>query len=710
MNRWKKGIIDGYKFDTHLVREKKSLKVFCDDVLVFDIEVTSAWLKDGKLIPYEPGHDAEYWNSLERYAIPYIWQFSINDRVFYGRELSEFKEVLAALPKDINFTIFVHNLPYEFMFLVNILKPADLFAVNTHKVIKCVWEGFENIEFRCSYMLTNMGLAVWGDQLGLKKFTGDLDYLIMRSPKTPMFDYELEYCKRDCEVVYLGIKDHLKQYKHIEQIPLTSTGKVRRVFKDMVTADESYMKQIRKLVPESARFYKMLKFKLFQGGYCHGNRHFVGKIIRKDDINELTGNPYGLIKHKDIRSSYPAVMCAMKFPYTKFAYIGLKIPDTKYFDDRAYIIKVGFKNLRCKSWNTYLTSSKCICKGGIYDNGRILKADECVTTLTEQDYLTVLETYDFDAIEPLGCYVARKKYLPKIFIDFILQLYNDKTALKGIAPVKYAISKQYINSMFGMCVTSLFQSEVKYDYDTGDWSVEELTEDYVNSELKKLKMFWNNKYFLSYPVGVWITAYARRQLWKMIISIDVDLIYTDTDSIFYVGEHDFSWFDTDITDRIRECCRVRGCDFSLSHPVDPKGRIQPLGTLDDEADCDAFITLGAKKYCEQRDYKLYMTISGINKSAVTCLDGDIKNFKDGFVFDKDHPDVHKLEHCYLHDMKPVKWIDNYYSDFKYGINMRPTGYKLSEAKIGDRLTKMMQNGFIFTEEFYKKRRGNFNVR
>ena len=101
-----------------------------------------------------------------------------------------------------------------------------------------------------------------------------------------------------------------------------------------------------------------------------------------------------------------------------------------------------------------------------------------------------------------------------------------------------------------------------------------------------------------------------------------------------------------------------------------------------------------------------MTVSGINKSAVSCLNGDITNFKDGFIFDKDHPDVHKLEHCYISNMEPVKWIDNYYSDFKYGINMRPTGYKLSEARIGDKLNKIMVNGFTFKEDFLKRRRSN----
>ena len=82
MNRWRTGYIHKYKFNLHPVRNRKKLEFYSDDILTFDIEVTSAWLKDGKLIPYEPGHDAEYWNDMQRYAIPYIWQFSMNDTVY----------------------------------------------------------------------------------------------------------------------------------------------------------------------------------------------------------------------------------------------------------------------------------------------------------------------------------------------------------------------------------------------------------------------------------------------------------------------------------------------------------------------------------------------------------------------------------------------------------------------------------------------------
>ena len=104
-----------------------------------------------------------------------------------------------------------------------------------------------------------------------------------------------------------------------------------------------------------------------------------------------------------------------------------------------------------------------------------------------------------------------------------------------------------------------------------------------------------------------------------------------------------------------------------------------------------------------------MTVSGINKSAVSCLNGDISNFKDGFIFDKDHPSVHKLEHAYLTDMKRVIYPDGFVSDLKYGINMRPTGYQLSEPRIDNWLDILYETVFRTTEADQIKRRGYFNV-
>ena len=693
------------KYDVHeVIKRRKEIK-YSDDILTFDIEVSSAWMdpETNKLIPYSEGHDAKYWNNMKKYALPYIWQFSFNDKVYYGRDIRTFEHVLEDLPIDIEFTIFVHNLQYEFSFLINFLKPAKVFAIAPHKVIYCTFEGYENVTFRCSYIMTNLSLAQWGDQLGLPKLK-DMDYITLKTPKTPLFDFEYDYAERDCEVVYLGVKEHLLRYGHIEKIPLTSTGKVREKYKSLVCDNDEYMRSVKKSIPRDAAFYKMLKYHLFQGGYTHGSRQFVGKTT-------------GAGHHCDIRSSYPSVIAAYKYPCTQFGYIGRTLPDPKFFEDKAYIIKLHMTGVKSISWNSYLSSSKCILKHPVYDNGRVIKADDLHTIVTEQDFITICNNYTWDTIESEGTWCCRKKWLPKEFIEFVLQLYHDKTALKGIDPVRYAISKQYANSMFGMSVTSLFQSDVVFDMESDKiWRVEDLTRAKVDSELDKLRQGWNKKYFLGFQWGVWITSYARRRLWQLIESIDEDVIYCDTDSVFYHNEHDFSWFDEDITSRLKQMCNDTGIDFNLTRPVTVKGEMQPLGTLDFEPDFDRFKTLGAKKYCEERGGELFLTVSGINKGAVKCMDS-LEDFHEGFIFDKDFvidedgkkvKPVRKLEHTYLDDMEPVKWPDGFISyGIKYGINMRPTGYKLSVPKVEDMLEKFIHGEFTLSDKFYKRKRGYF---
>ena len=75
-------------------RKKDGKKVYsknCNSILTFDIEVTSAWLENGKVIQYRKGMSNEYWNGLEPLSLPYIWQFSCDGVVYYGRELRDFE-------------------------------------------------------------------------------------------------------------------------------------------------------------------------------------------------------------------------------------------------------------------------------------------------------------------------------------------------------------------------------------------------------------------------------------------------------------------------------------------------------------------------------------------------------------------------------------------------------------------------------------------
>ena len=647
---------------------KSPITRYCNSIMTFDIEVSSAWLENGKVIPYRKGESADYWNNLQPLALCYIWQFSCDGVVYYGRELRDFLKVLDDLPSDVEIIIWVHNLSYEFHFLTNILTWDSVFARSSHKPIKAKSKEYPNIEFRCTYMLTRLSLATWGEQLGVAKMVGDLNYDKLRTPLTKLTDKELKYCEMDCLVVEAGIKSYLKKYKKQRFIPMTQTGTVRQEVKEILMSDEEYVKKIKRLVPKSPEEYKRLQT-VFAGGYTHANRYWSGQTIE------------GHIEHYDFASSYPTVMVAEKYPMTPWLYLGSEMPNEDSFEDYAYILILKFSQLKSISLNTYIQASKVNAKNMKLDNGRVISADELTITITEQDYITIKNNYEWEDLEVIKVYRSKKDYLPKPFVEYILELYANKTELKDVEGKEelYMQSKQYINSMFGMCVTAIVQAEVELVGD--EWIVKPLTRDFVQHKLEQLSQSnpREKRYFLSYSWGCWVTAYARRNLWKCIESCDHDVLYCDTDSIFVLGKHDFSWYNDEITKKLKTACKKQNLDFNKTRPKTPKGKEKPLGIFDSEDSCTEFKTLGAKRYVERRegDGKLHLTVSGINKGAVELLNDYIDNFEDGFNFDKDADCVTKKLSTYIVDMPTVKWNDGYISTYTHGINLRRTGYVLS---------------------------------
>lgn len=667
--------LKNFNYDIETVKSHKKNKdgkykveKYSNDIFTFDIECTSAWIENGKIIGYRKGEENDYWNDLIPIALCYIWQFSVNGEVYYGRELTDFMKVLSDLPSDVKIIIWVHNLSYEFQFLCNILTWKDVFARTPHKPMKCTSNEYPNIEFRCSYILTRLSLDSWGKQLGVSKMTGDLDYDVIRTPKTILTDKEMKYCEQDCKVVDAGIRYYLKKYKKQRKIPLTQTGTVRKEVKDILTADKQYVRMIKKLVPDRPSEYARLQ-QIFAGGYTHANQMYAGKLI-----NEL-------IEHYDFASSYPTVMIAEKYPMTKWYYNGINEIDENKFNDMAFIFYLKFYNIESVSFNTYIQSSKVTGKKMDFDNGRVIRAEYLEIYVTEQDYITICNNYTWDRMEVVRVWQCKKDYLPRPFLEYILQLYANKTELKDVQGMEdlYLQSKQYINSMFGMCVTALIQSDV--DFANGEWNIKPLTEEDVLKKLIKLSDYHDREkhYFLSYSWGCWVTAYARRNLWKCIEHCDHDVLYCDTDSIFVRGKQDFSWYNNEITDKLRKACEIRELDFEKTRPYTPKGKQKPLGIFDKEDDCIQFKTLGAKRYVERRvsDNKLHLTVSGINKGAVELLNDDINNFADGFDFNKDADCVTKKLLTYLDDIPDCVYPDGYKSTYKHGINMRNAGYVLS---------------------------------
>lgn len=664
----------------------------CEDIFTLDLETTSFFIdKNYKILMYDKSMTDKEIDSYVKMSLVYIVQFSINDTVYYVRTLDDFKKALDDLPKDIDIIIWVHNLSFEFMFLRNIILFDEVFAIRKRKPIYAKSNcNYPNITFRCSYMLTRLSLDKWAKKInnGVLKMVGDLDYNVFRTPYTQLSDRELGYCKNDCLVVYYGIGQYADRYASLHNIPLTQTGCIRRVIKSLLMGDTSYRKQIKKLIPSDADEYSHL-MDTFAGGWTHANRKWAGLVIDDSVYRYRVG-------HNDFASSYPYTMCAERLPMSKFVYLGeqsdIEIQSHDY-DKYAYMYLIEIKDVRCIKYNTYIQAYKCkeLIRDATdeikpLDNGRVINADKVVMWCTEQDLITIRQMYKFSQLKSLITYRAVKGYLPKKFILYILKLFGDKTTLDGVDGMEtiYAKSKEEINALFGMCVTAILQGLVEFD--TLDelnknWRITAPDANVVNDYLDKLRQPKDTRYFLSYAWGVWITAYSRRHLMSIINHGDNDraVIYGDTDSLFFIDDIDYKWYNLEVDKKMLEMCKYYNIDINLTRPKKPSGKIKALGHFEPEPDCVEFVTLGAKRYCERRkkDGKLYMTVSGVNKDAVELLNDNIYNFTDGFIFDRDADCVTMRLVTYINSMPDIVCPDGYIHRDNFGIHLMPKSYNLS---------------------------------
>ena len=108
---------------------------------------------------------------------------------------------------------------------------------------------------------------------------------------------------------------------------------------------------------------------------------------------------------------------------------------------------------------------------GKFDNGRIISADELEIVLTDVDFYFLLDSYKIEEYEIEESYYSIYDYLPKQFIEFVLEKYVNKTKYKNVEgmEVEYAKEKNKFNALYGMSVTNMIRDEVAYDNIT-DWS------------------------------------------------------------------------------------------------------------------------------------------------------------------------------------------------------------------------------------------------
>lgn len=648
--------------NTYIFSKNRRKEVRSNDIITFDIEVTSLWKIDGEYKAFSFDIAEKKYRDTERIAFPYIWQAGINGDVYFSRDFELAKDFFNKINNlGIKCVCWVHNLSYEFEFLRNLFIPKDTFARKSHSVMKTFFVGIENIEFRCSYMLTRLSLEAWGKQCGIKKLVGDLDYNVYRSPFTPMTDKELAYCEHDILVMYKGLQNYLDKYGRIHDIPLTQTGEIRLVVKKMMN-DNGYNRIVARMQPSTKEEYDIL-LNAFLGGETHANYCNANIQLTK-------------VMSKDYSSSYPFNMAVRKFPQGKFIKKNYIENDT----DCLYILHVKLYNVESKTTITYIHRSKCLkLQNGSYDNGRIINASMVELVCTCLDFEIIKQVYNCD-IEIIDSWGAIANYMPKEFITLILKKYSEKCTLKnkeGFEDI-YLQAKQFINGVYGMSVTKIIQESVIFNNNTGEWKVEEKTIEELNKALKKHKRHYS-KNFLSFSFGVFVTAYARKMLMDIILAMPYqDVVYYDTDSIKFLNyKKNLHIIDEKNKENImllENIFDVKNLDSELFSAKDSKGNTHIIGQLEEDGFYDKFITLGAKKYYYEENGEKNITVAGVPKNAVKFFNS-IDDFKTQVVIPP-YLDGKRIVQ-YNNEQEEYTFKDGYTNTYKYGINIRPCSTTIS---------------------------------
>lgn len=568
-------------------------------------------------------------------AFTYSIAVYIADRCLLFRTWKQYMHFIRELNRILNLTkynrlvCYVHNLPYEFQFMRNFMHIDEVFATQPRKVVKCYSTG---IEYRCSYKLTNMGLARFTasiPNLVHGKLSGeDFDYSKLRTPNTTLTPSELDYIFNDVAGLYEALDYTIKNDEYnIATIPNTSTGFVRNELRYALSRN-----------PDNRRNFINTRLDQEQYGLLRtarrgGNTH-CNPVYSCLELADMTS--------KDMSSAYPAVMVQKKFPMSPFMPVKpSRLTDFEtYVDKFACILDLTFYNLQIKNLDTipYIPKAHCTqfpTNEGDFvgDNGRVLQATYISMVITDIDYKIIKETYNFTKVECRKCYCSHYDYLPDELRKLILKQYYDKTTLKDQDEYLYMKQKNKFNANFGCMLTDICQDEVVYhEHDCVPFTYEK--EDTYEHQLERYYSSRNS--FLSYQHGVWVTAWCRYRLQKAIMALGTDMVYCDTDSVKFFDTSAnrllFDKLNDEIHNDIKEC----GLDCTVEY----KGRKYTLGLWESDGDYKEFKSMGAKKYCYiDTDDKFHITVAGLSKSKARdwlLEHGGIEAFKEGTLVPKEH--------------------------------------------------------------------------
>lgn len=582
----------------------------------------------------------------------------------YGNKPSDFVKMLQKLQLYIEgdkLIIYFHNLSYDWVFLRKFIMasfgtPTKLLATKPHYPIYI--EFASGLILKDSLILSQRSLAKWAEDMAVehKKAVGKWDYDKIRSQFEDFTPDELEYIEHDTLAGVECLDKLMVQLnKRIYSMPYTATGIPREEARKRGKKNGA-KEDFDRIVTKDPEVQKRLEL-VYHGGYTHANRHYIGITIEDD------------IKAMDFTSSYPYCMLAFKYPMSDFkSFRNCKVTEILENSEKyAFMFKLILVNVKLKDDKVPMPAlqySKCIKDiNACLDNGRILCANYIEIYLNEIDLAVIESQYTWKAAACVDVFYSDKSYLPRWFTDYVFECFKNKTMLKGGDPVSYALAKAIVNSLYGMCVQKPCKEDITEDYITGEYSIG--TGNYDDLYSKYVK---NHNSILNYAWGVWVTSYAFSNLFALGSCCGLWL-YSDTDSCY--GKY----WDMEAVNSYNEGCKdkLRANGYG---PVVRDDKEYWLGVVDIE-EHDQFKTMGAKRYAYTDKGEVYITVAGVpKKKGRLCLENDIENFADGFIFSGSKTGKQTHTYFFTEDIHE----DENGNEIGDSIDLSPCDYLLSSVQ------------------------------
>lgn len=407
-----------------------------------------------------------------------------------------------------NKTIFAHNAEFDLLTIYgNIYKNLDNAAIFNGKFISCEKD---NVTFADSMNIyptsvKNIGKMIDLEKLDNFKISGE------QLEKTNITEQDINYCKRDCEIVFKAL---LRIFENIGCIKLTLPSL------SMINFRSNYL--------EKDLYFSKLVDEFFQSYYGGRTEAFF--------IGQVNGKVY------DINSMYPYVMKTMKFPDIQ----GLKKEFNVTVKFLLYCLKhyEGLAKVQVKHKSSFFGYLPCKTKVNNFEK-LVFPVGTFETTV---NFNELRFAYESGIIEILKVhYVVYSNPVESPFKQFIED--NYQLRVKSTNDLDRLIYKLIMNSLYGKFgqkekYKTTYYKNIPYDLirehqDKNKFcEVKTFNKNRLDCYLITENPSQKNSYYAIPTYASYITSEARLLLLKnLLVNEKNSVLYCDTDSIF-IGNPD----------------------------------------------------------------------------------------------------------------------------------------------------------------------------